>query len=153
MSDLSIRSRAPSASSPTVRRVMIANQSSNTIPERLLRSALFKNGMHFRKNVRPISKVKCKADILFRSQRLCIFVDGCFWHGCPKHFECPKTNSSWWNEKIEATKDRDRTQTALLRKAGWNVVRIWEHDITLKKVSSVVKKIKRWVARSSPVLA
>lgn len=143
MSGLSIRSRAPSASSPAVRRVMIANRSSNTVPERLLRSALFKSGMRFRQNVRPISSMKCKADILFRSQRLCIFVDGCFWHGCQKHFECPKTNSSWWNEKLEATRNRDRTQTALLRTAGWNVVRIWEHEITPKKVSSVVKKIKR----------
>jgi DNA mismatch endonuclease (patch repair protein) len=143
MSGLSIRSRAPSASSPTVRRVMIANQSSNTAPERLLRSALLKAGVRFRQNVRPISNLKCKADIVFRSQRLCVFVDGCFWHGCPKHFGCPKTNSSWWNEKIGATKGRDRTQSALLRMAGWNVLRIWEHEITPTKVSSVVERIKQ----------
>jgi DNA mismatch endonuclease (patch repair protein) len=143
MSGLSIRSRAPSASSPNVRRVMIANRSSNTTPERLLRSALFKAGLRFRQNVRPIPHLKCKADVVFRSQRLCVFIDGCFWHGCPKHFGCPKTNSNWWNEKIEATRGRDRTQSALLRAAGWNVMRIWEHEINTGKLSALVSRIQR----------
>jgi DNA mismatch endonuclease, patch repair protein len=147
MSGLSIRSRAPSASSPTVRRVMIANRSSNTTPERLLRRALFKAGVRFRLNVRPISKFKCNADIVVRSQRLCVFVDGCFWHGCPKHFGCPKINSGWWKEKIEATKGRDRTQSVRLRAAGWNVIRIWEHEVTTTKISSVVSRIQRIIAR------
>jgi len=127
---------------------MIANRSSNTAPERLLKSALFKAGMRFSQNVRPVSDLKCKADIVLRRQHLCIFVDGCFWHGCPKHFGCPKTNSSWWNEKIEATKGRDRTQSALLRAAGWEVLRIWEHEITTTKLSSVVSRIqRRWHLR------
>jgi DNA mismatch endonuclease (patch repair protein) len=143
MSGLSIRSRAPSASSPAVRRVMIANRSSNTAPERLLRSVLFKAGVRFRLNVRPVSNLKCKADIVVRSRHLCVFVDGCFWHGCLKHFVCPKTNSSWWKEKIAATKCRDRTQSARLRAAGWNVIRIWEHEVTPTKVSSVVSRIQR----------
>jgi DNA mismatch endonuclease, patch repair protein len=146
MSGLSIRSRAPLASSPIVRRVMIANRGSNTAPERLLRSALFKAGVRFRLNVRPISNFKCKADIVVRSQRLCVFVDGCFWHGCPKHFGWPKTNAGWWKEKIEATKVRDRTQSARLRAAGWNVMRIWEHEVTATKISSVVSRIQRKLA-------
>ncbi len=146
MSGLSIRSRAPAASSLVVRKVMLANQSTNTAPERLLRSALSRAGISFRRNVRPVTTLKCEADIVFRSHRLCVFVDGCFWHGCPKHFACPKTNSSWWNEKIAATKARDRSQSALLRAAGWNVLRIWEHEITSAKVASVLKRIKTKIA-------
>lgn len=142
MIGLSIRSRAPAASCPAVRKVMIANQSTNTAPERLLRSELFRAGIRFRRNVRPIAKLKCEADIVLRNHRLCVFVDGCFWHGCPKHFGCPKTNSSWWNEKIAATKARDRSQSASLKAAGWTVVRIWEHEIAPTKVASVVKRIR-----------
>jgi DNA mismatch endonuclease (patch repair protein) len=150
MSGFSIRSRAPAASSPTVQRVMLANRSSNTTPERLLRSALFNAGVRFRRNVRPVANLKCEADIVLRKRRLCIFVDGCFWHGCPKHFGCPKTNSSWWNEKIEATKARDCNQSALLKAAGWNVLRIWEHEIAPTRVSSVVSRIKMKIASLKP---
>ena len=150
MSGLSIRSRAPAASSSAVRNVMLANQSSNTAPERLLRSALFKAGLRFRQNVRPVAELKCEADIVLRGRRLCIFVDGCFWHGCPKHFGCPKTNASWWNEKIAATRARDRSQSALLRAAGWNVIRVWEHEITPSTLSSVVKKISAKITSLNP---
>src|SRR5260370_28648430 len=130
MTGKSIRSRAPLASSPKVRKVMVANYGGNTTPERLLRSALFRLGLRFRRDKRPVSSLRCMADIVFRRQRVCVFVDGCFWHGCRKHFECPKTNGAWWQEKIEANRVRDRFQTKTLQRAGWKVVRIWEHDIT-----------------------
>jgi len=129
MTQLSIRSRAPVASSALVRRVMRANVGATTRPEMLLRGALQKAGLRFRKNFRPLAAMRCEPDIVFPRQRVCVFIDGCYWHGCPLHFKCPKTNSDWWQEKISANIERDLRQTRLLRESGWNVVRFWEHDV------------------------
>jgi DNA mismatch endonuclease, patch repair protein len=130
------------ASSATVRQVMIANYGGNTTPERLLRRALFKVGVRFRLDVQPVPSLRCKADIVFRAQRVCIFVDGCFWHGCPRHFKCPKTNGPWWEEKIKANRVRDVRQAKLLKKHGWKVVRVWEHDLKPEQISSAVSRIR-----------
>jgi DNA mismatch endonuclease (patch repair protein) len=74
-------------------------------------------------------KVFGKPDFVFSKARLVIFVDGCFWHSCPKHSNKPKSNSSFWEKKLEANKARDRLVSRALRKAGWKVIRIWEHDL------------------------
>lgn len=66
---------------------------------------------------------------MVRGPKVCVFVDGCYWHGCPRHFKTPGTNSGWWAEKIEANWERDARQTRLLRLAGWRVMRVWEHDL------------------------
>jgi DNA mismatch endonuclease (patch repair protein) len=138
----SIRSRAPTASSANVHRVMVANYGGNTTPELLFRSRLFQFGLRFRKNTRPIASLRCQADIVFSKQQVCVFVDGCFWHGCPKHFRCPKTNAAWWSEKIEANRVRDKRQTKLLQRAGWTVIRIWEHDLHEKRISMVTDRVR-----------
>ena len=143
MAGRSIRSRAPSASSPTVRKVMVANWGGNTAPELFFRRSLFQSGLRYRQNTRPIASMRCKADIVFRKQRVCVFVDGCFWHGCLKHFKCPKTNAAWWFEKIEANRIRDKRQTEMLEKAGWTVIRIWEHDLSDKRISSITDRVRR----------
>src|SRR5437899_9492335 len=114
MSGTSIRSRAPSASSPAVRRVMLANVGRERRPERILRRVLYSAGLRFRKDHRPDQTLRCKADIVFPRQKVCVFVDGCFWHGCNIHFAIPKTHSAWWKEKIHATIERDQRQTVLL---------------------------------------
>lgn len=129
MSGASIRSRAPRAKSPTVRRVMLRNRGDELVPERQLRSQLHRIGIRFRRNCRPIDDFRCSADIVFPRERVCVFVDGCFWHGCPRHFVCPKTHADWWQEKIASTKARDKQQTAKLRAANWRVIRVWEHDL------------------------
>jgi len=130
MSGSSIRSRAPAASSPLIRRVMQANYGGMTKPEVLLRSALHRAGLRFFKDYRPAAGLRCTADVVFPSQRVCVFVDGCFWHGCPRHFKVPKTHSAWWLEKIEDNRRRDRRQAAELRKRGWRVIRVWEHKLS-----------------------
>ncbi len=137
----SIRARAPAASSPLVRRVMQANASSDTQPELILCSALHRAGLRFRKNVRPEVELKCKADIVFRKARVCIFVDGCYWHGCPRHFETPKVNSDWWDEKIVDNRKRDRKKRTMLRRYGWRVISIWEHDVVPRKLAALVERI------------
>jgi DNA mismatch endonuclease (patch repair protein) len=138
----SIRSRAPTASSPNVHRVMVANYGDNTTPELLFRRTLFQFGLRFRQNTRPIASLRCHADIVFPKQRVCVFVDGCFWHGCPKHFRCPKTNAAWWSEKIDANRKRDKRQTRLLQRADWTVIRIWEHDINGTRISIVADRVR-----------
>jgi DNA mismatch endonuclease, patch repair protein len=141
MKHLSIRSRAPVASSEVVHRVMVANVGATTKPERELRRALHNAGLRFRKDVRPEPHFRCEADIVFPRQKLCVFVDGCFWHGCLLHFKCPTTNNSWWKEKIQATVDRDRRQTTSLESLGWKVLRVWEHDIE-HDIHQVVGKLQ-----------
>jgi DNA mismatch endonuclease (patch repair protein) len=138
----SIRSRAPIASSPIVHRVMRANVGGTTNPEKLLRSALHRAGLRFRKNSKPLKTFRCQADIVFRRQRVCVFVDGCYWHGCPIHFKCPKTNSEWWREKISDNVERDLRQTRLLRQEHWCVVRVWEHNVqnNIEECVSIIKE-------------
>ena len=77
-------------------------------------------------------KVFGKPDFLFRRNRLAVFVDGCFWHGCPKHCKIPAGNRVFWKKKFAANKARDHCVNRELRKLGWRVVRIWEHDLAIR---------------------
>ena len=108
---------------------MQANVGRETAPELILRKRLHSLGIRFRKACRPETDFRCTADIVFRPKSVCVFVDGCFWHGCPTHFTAPKKNRAWWTEKIEANIERDQNQSRILVDAGWTVIRIWEHEI------------------------
>ena len=74
-----------------------------------------------------------RPDFVFLKSRTAIFVDGCFWHGCPKHATWPAHRAAWWRHKIEGNKTRDRLVTRALRRAGWRVVRIWEHELSRQR--------------------
>jgi DNA mismatch endonuclease, patch repair protein len=74
-------------------------------------------------------KIFGKPDFIFRQARLAVFVDGCFWHGCPRCYRRPKSNREFWDAKIARNRERDRQVTIELRSLGWRVVRIWEHDL------------------------
>jgi DNA mismatch endonuclease (patch repair protein) len=124
----SIRSRAPKASSSAVRAVMRANVGRATAPELRLRRLLFACGLRFRKSFRPDPKYRCTADVVFKRLKVCVFVDGCFWHGCPEHFSAPRTNGEWWEEKIADNRTRDLRQAEHLTAGGWLVIRVWEHE-------------------------
>ena len=80
-----------------------------------------------------------RPDFVFPDSRVALFVDGCFWHGCPKHYIKPKNNSAFWKRKLHANRARDRQVNRELRRKGWRVVRIWEHDLCLKN--------PKWLAR------
>lgn len=136
-----IRSRAPAASSPDVRRVMQAVKRQDTAAEILLRRRLHAAGLRFRKEIRPEPDLRCKADVVFPRHKVCIFIDGCFWHRCPAHFKVPKTNSPWWEEKIQATVERDSRQQHLLQSRGWTVLRFWEHNISPAEIDEAVRLI------------
>ena len=82
-----------------------------------------------------------KPDFVFREHRLAVFVDGCFWHGCPSHCRMPSSNQAYWRPKIAGNQARDATVTAALRKRGWRVIRIWEHE--LKKPNRCLARLVR----------
>jgi DNA mismatch endonuclease (patch repair protein) len=98
-------------------------------------------GLRFRKDKKPTEAVDCKADVIFQSAKLCIFVDGCFWHGCPKHFRPPKTNTEWWLEKVKDNQERDTKKTKLIKNQGWVVLRYWEHEIEHGNVIRIATRI------------
>ena len=83
-----------------------------------------------------------RPDFMFRKERVVIFVDGCFWHGCPKHSNMPANNREFWLKKLTGNKGRDRLVTRTLRKSGWGVVRIWEHELTRKKQACCIERIR-----------
>lgn len=121
---------APGPSSAAAQRTMLGNRRRDSTPERRLRSALHATGLRFRVDL-PISvpgRRPIRPDVVFTRMRVVVFVDGCFWHGCPEHGRPPRTNSRYWNAKIAINQTRDREQTAALEDAGWAVVRVWEHD-------------------------
>lgn len=80
-----------------------------------------------------------KPDFVFPKQKVALFVDGCFWHCCPKHSNMPKNNREFWEEKLQGNKERDKHVSKILKKAGWKVVRVWEHE--LANTNHVVKRL------------
>jgi DNA mismatch endonuclease, patch repair protein len=121
---------------------MRSNRSRDTIVELSFRSALHRAGLRFRKHRRPLSDVRCEADVLFPIERLAIFIDGCFWHGCPIHATRPAINRDWWAAKLDGNLERDRVNTARLQEAGWTVHRIWEHENVEVAVRHVVELVR-----------
>lgn len=87
--------------------------------------------------------IAIRPDFVFRRQRIAVFVDGCFFHGCPRHATWPKNNAAFWRSKIEGNRARDRRQTRLLRARGWTVVRIWEHSLSKGGADKTVARLQR----------
>jgi len=107
---------------------MRANRRVNTKPERLLRSELHRAGLRFRKDMRlDLGDVTVRPDLVFTRARLAVFVDGCFWHQCPDHFQMPRANREYWEPKIARNVERDRAADLALKREGWTVLRFWEH--------------------------
>jgi DNA mismatch endonuclease (patch repair protein) len=116
------------ASSPSVRANMQANRWRDTKPELALRSELFRRGLRYRVNHKPIPSLRRTADIVFRAAKVAVFVDGCFWHGCEQHHTVSKTNPTYWSEKIEENRARDADTNERLIAEGWLPIRVWEHE-------------------------
>ena len=113
----------------------------DTAPEMALRRALHAAGLLFRV-VHPVPGNRRRSiDIAFTRARLAVFVDGCFWHGCPEHGTRPRSNESWWAVKLAANLARDQDTSARLAEQGWQVIRIWEHeepDLAAQEVANAV---------------
>jgi DNA mismatch endonuclease, patch repair protein len=95
--------------------------------ELAIRSAVHATGLRFRVDW-PLPGTRRRADLVFVRARVAVFVDGCFWHGCPKHGTWPKANAEWWRNKIATNVQRDRDTDEWLEASGWTVLRFWEHD-------------------------
>jgi DNA mismatch endonuclease (patch repair protein) len=107
---------------------MQANRQRDTSPEIAVRRILHAHGLRYRVDVRPEPGIRRRADIVFPRRKLAVFIDGCFWHGCPQHGSRSfKTNAAFWELKIERNMARDLDTTARLEAAGWRVLRFWEH--------------------------
>jgi DNA mismatch endonuclease (patch repair protein) len=87
-----------------------------------------------------------RPDFIFAKPRVALFVDGCFWHGCPKHAKCPKNNREFWRRKLAANRARDARVTRTLRRAGWRVVRVWEHELAWKHQARLLNRIRKALA-------
>jgi DNA mismatch endonuclease (patch repair protein) len=116
------------ASSPQSRSRMRAQRSRDTAPELAIRRLLFSAGLRYRVDCRPMPGIRRRADILFSSAKVAVFIDGCFWHNCPEHRSNPKANGDWWREKLAHNQERDQDTDQLLEQAGWLPIRVWEHD-------------------------
>jgi DNA mismatch endonuclease, patch repair protein len=122
---------------------MRANRRRDSAAELRVRSLLHRAGLRFRVDL-PLKIDEARVirpDVVFTRQRVAVFIDGCFWHGCPDHGGQPKQNSQYWGPKILRNKERDREQVARLEAAGWQVLRVWEHDAD----ASVVPRVRRLV--------
>jgi DNA mismatch endonuclease (patch repair protein) len=84
-----------------------------------------------------------KPDFIFHRERVAIFVDGCFWHGCPTHYKAPSTRSSFWRTKVNTNRARDLRVAKALRRQGWRVLRIWEHELVPGRSQKTVERIRR----------
>ncbi|MFI9645927.1 very short patch repair endonuclease [Streptomyces sp. NPDC052040] len=129
------------ASSAARRRNMQAIRSRDTTPERLIRQLVHARGLRYRVAARPLPELRRTADMVFRPAKVAVFIDGCYWHGCPVHYVSPKTNPAYWSEKVARNVARDRDTDQRLMEAGWQVLRFWEHespgDCALKIIAEV----------------
>jgi DNA mismatch endonuclease (patch repair protein) len=106
---------------------MRGNRSRDTAPELVVRRLVHAMGLRYRVHTRPLPGLRRTADLVFTRQRVAVFIDGCFWHGCPEHHRQPGANAAYWSEKVARNRERDADTDAALKAAGWTVVRCWEH--------------------------
>lgn len=136
------RDTPPTASSPLVSVRMRATPTRNTKLELLVRRELWRRGLRYRVDVRPLASLPRRADVVFPRLRVAVFLDGCYWHHCPAHGQIPKANAAWWQRKFAETARRDRETSSRLAAAKWTVVRIWEHE----SIEAVVRTIESALA-------
>lgn len=126
---------------------MQANRSRDTKPELNVRRALHRLGLRYRVAIAPEPGLRRRADIVFPRARVAVFIDGCFWHGCPEHGRSVfNHNAEYWPAKIAANIARDADTNARLEQAGWHVLRYWEHE----SVEDIVAEIRQTVLALRP---
>lgn len=117
---------------------------SNTEPEVLLWRAL-------RRGRRGLRIGRIRPDIVLKREKLAVFIDGCFWHGCPDHYVCPRGNAAFWAAKLRENTDRDTRQTKALLAEGWLVVRFWEHEVRANPLKTALRVARVLATRRSVV--
>lgn len=116
---------------------MQSNRGRDTKPELAVRRAVHAVGLRYRVDYRPIPTLNRRADLVFTRAKVAVFVDGCFWHGCPEHHTLARTNERFWAEKVRRNRERDAETNDVLAADGWVVIRAWEHEA----VDAIVRRI------------
>ena len=136
------RPGVPPASSEDARNRMRRTPRRDTPCELAIRSAAHRLGLRFRVDW-PLPGTRRRADLAFPRARVAVFVDGCFWHGCPEHGTWPKANATWWRKKILANVERDRDTDDRLERAGWSSLRFWEHEDAAYAARAIRQEVRR----------
>jgi DNA mismatch endonuclease, patch repair protein len=131
-------------SSPHASATMRANRRRDTSPELRIRTLLHKRGFRYRvdKPLR-VEGLVARPDLVFVGPRVAVFVDGCFWHACPIHGELPVSNRSFWKTKLGKNAERDALHTTALTAAGWDVIRVWEHEDAEEAAERIASRLQR----------
>jgi DNA mismatch endonuclease, patch repair protein len=116
------------ATSPATRKAMQANRRRDTAPEMAIRRLVHASGLRYRVDARPLPTARHTADMIFARAHVAVFIDGCWWHGCAEHYRPPASNAGYWAAKVTGNRERDQLADEELIKAGWTVIRIWEHE-------------------------
>ncbi|WP_328594142.1 very short patch repair endonuclease [Actinomadura macrotermitis] len=125
-----------------MRKSMQSNKGRDTKPELALRRAVHALGLRYRVSARPLPDLRRTADLVFTRAKVAVFVDGCFWHGCPEHHTKAATNAGYWAEKVRRNRERDEETNRLLTEAGWQVIRFWEHEDPLAAAEVVADEVQ-----------
>lgn len=139
-------------SSPEASRRMAKVRQKGTGAEVELRRELYRSGLRYRVGYVVVQRPRRVADIAFPGLKIAVFVDGCFWHGCPKHASWPKQNAEFWRRKIETNRSRDADTDGRLEAIGWRVIRVWEHESPVtaaETISRLVAEAKAERSRSN----
>jgi DNA mismatch endonuclease (patch repair protein) len=121
---------------------MRANRSRDTTLELEVRRELHRAGLRYRVDYPPETALRRRADIVFTRRRIAVFLDGCFWHGCPTHPRSSKTNTDYWRAKIEANQRRDAETSEALAASGWQVLRFWEHEDSGAIATTIIDAVR-----------
>lgn len=130
---------------------MQANRRRDTSPELAVRRLLHARGYRYRVDFAPLSGLRRRADIVFTKRRVSIFIDGCFWHGCPEHGRSGFAhNVDYWPAKIASNMARDADTNSRLAEGGWTVLRFWEHEAPELVVARIVEVLERSEGQHKP---
>ncbi|MEU9738471.1 very short patch repair endonuclease [Micromonospora chersina] len=143
----------PGASSDEVRARMQRQRRRDTQPEMAVRRALHKRGIRFRVHAVLEPDLRTRGDIVWRGRRLVVFIDSCYWHGCPVHGTAPKANAEWWRAKLETNRLRDARVEQTLGKRGWAVLRFWEHEEAEQVVARICEALENATSRATQAAA
>lgn len=130
------------ASSPGVRRGMQANRGRDTSPELAVRRLVHAAGLRYKVDARPIPDLNRRADLVFTRARVAVFIDGCFWHGCPVHGTTARANAEYWAAKLARNLERDEETNRALGEAGWLVLRAWEHELAEASAERIIEAVR-----------
>lgn len=127
----------PGSSSEAVSRRMSTLKRTDNEAELAVRRVLYAAGCRYRVQYPVPGLPRRTIDIAFTRAKVAVFIDGCFWHGCPEHGTAPRANSDWWGVKLAANRGRDLDTTARLTDQGWRVLRVWEHEPPVETLERV----------------